>query len=396
MDEKMDPQQAIESLEQAMQEEAEARRRQLYRRTLPEKLTLLNALMGMTKSELEDIRYNLNVTGTSSMKKAELAESLADAVVEFSRHWFPSVIEEEYACFQHLMEHDGISAELRDDDLRLDYLRGLGLLACGMQGEHLAWYMPIEIQEEFKKIDSGAYRSAVDLNTEITRLAVGLLFHYGCLNFDQLYAKVGRYLEDDAREALSFMDFVGVMLNASCWKPTIVALPHGMKYYTLMDEEKLESEQVRRSNLDFAELGYEQVYEAGEDNYIAATDAYKALAQFLMQEHGYDVLKAADVVGEILILLQNGESMKDAAGYLEELGLLRDDAKTQAILPLLIDFNNTTCLWSLKGHTPAELMEHSGEGKIIPFGEHIEKVGRNAPCPCGSGKKYKQCCGKQA
>ena len=25
-----------------------------------------------------------------------------------------------------------------------------------------------------------------------------------------------------------------------------------------------------------------------------------------------------------------------------------------------------------------------------------EKVGRNAPCPCGSGKKYKNCCGKDA
>ena len=24
----------------------------------------------------------------------------------------------------------------------------------------------------------------------------------------------------------------------------------------------------------------------------------------------------------------------------------------------------------------------------------IEKVGRNEPCPCGSGKKYKHCCGK--
>ena len=23
-----------------------------------------------------------------------------------------------------------------------------------------------------------------------------------------------------------------------------------------------------------------------------------------------------------------------------------------------------------------------------------EKIGRNDPCPCGSGKKYKQCCGK--
>lgn len=26
---------------------------------------------------------------------------------------------------------------------------------------------------------------------------------------------------------------------------------------------------------------------------------------------------------------------------------------------------------------------------------HAEKtVGRNDPCPCGSGKKYKKCCGK--
>ncbi|HHS49935.1 MAG TPA: hypothetical protein ENN07_02350, partial [candidate division Zixibacteria bacterium] len=23
-----------------------------------------------------------------------------------------------------------------------------------------------------------------------------------------------------------------------------------------------------------------------------------------------------------------------------------------------------------------------------------ERVGRNDPCPCGSGKKYKQCCGR--
>ena len=25
-----------------------------------------------------------------------------------------------------------------------------------------------------------------------------------------------------------------------------------------------------------------------------------------------------------------------------------------------------------------------------------KKVGRNEPCPCGSGKKYKKCCGKTA
>jgi preprotein translocase subunit SecA len=31
-----------------------------------------------------------------------------------------------------------------------------------------------------------------------------------------------------------------------------------------------------------------------------------------------------------------------------------------------------------------------------PVVRHGDKVGRNEPCPCGSGQKYKRCCGKAA
>jgi preprotein translocase subunit SecA len=37
-----------------------------------------------------------------------------------------------------------------------------------------------------------------------------------------------------------------------------------------------------------------------------------------------------------------------------------------------------------------------GPAKQKPVKRTTEKVGRNAPCPCGSGKKYKKCCGKAA
>ena len=33
---------------------------------------------------------------------------------------------------------------------------------------------------------------------------------------------------------------------------------------------------------------------------------------------------------------------------------------------------------------------------VEPFVRSTQKVGRNDPCPCGSGKKYKQCHGKLA
>lgn len=36
----------------------------------------------------------------------------------------------------------------------------------------------------------------------------------------------------------------------------------------------------------------------------------------------------------------------------------------------------------------------SGEVKTATVTRAAPKVGRNDPCPCGSGKKYKQCCGR--
>ena len=39
-------------------------------------------------------------------------------------------------------------------------------------------------------------------------------------------------------------------------------------------------------------------------------------------------------------------------------------------------------------------MESGGDGTAAPRASAKKKVGRNDPCPCGSGKKYKHCCGR--
>jgi preprotein translocase subunit SecA len=41
----------------------------------------------------------------------------------------------------------------------------------------------------------------------------------------------------------------------------------------------------------------------------------------------------------------------------------------------------------------------AGSGDYQPVQQRVRsgaKVGRNDPCPCGSGKKYKKCCGVNA
>jgi preprotein translocase subunit SecA len=44
----------------------------------------------------------------------------------------------------------------------------------------------------------------------------------------------------------------------------------------------------------------------------------------------------------------------------------------------------------------AAIAGSEGERKIEPIRNRVEKVGRNEPCPCGSGKKYKNCCMRKA
>ena len=39
-------------------------------------------------------------------------------------------------------------------------------------------------------------------------------------------------------------------------------------------------------------------------------------------------------------------------------------------------------------------MPEAESGKVVTFRREGRKVGRNEPCPCGSGRKYKKCCGR--
>lgn len=345
-------------LDGILQDENE-RRERLYRRVLPEKRTLKEVLGCLSREELDDMAYNLCLEGTDGITMPELIDVLRPAAVQFAERWLPSAFEEQYQAFRHIRDKDGLTADFREDDVRIDYLCGLGVMAVGADEGRLYWYMPEEIAEVFTRIDSAAYEEAARLNTEIMRLATGLLFYYGFLDYDKLFAMVNGYLEEGQR--LDFSSFMGVMLNGSCWCREVVGTERGMAYHTLLSAPWLEREQKEKEDLPFAELSYGKVYDAGEEGYIDATLAYKKLAQFFMAKLSMEVLQAAEAVGKILLLFQNGGSMKDVAAFLETLGKLSDEAEEEAMTKLVIDFHATTRLWRLKGHTPNELKDNARE-----------------------------------
>ena len=74
--------------------------------------------------------------------------------------------------------------------------------------------------------------------------------------------------------------------------------------------------------------------------------------------------------------------------YEEMLGAIGED-----VIKMLFNVHLETRIEPKQENVPTTTnRDENGVGKTIT--RKGEKVGRNDPCPCGSGLKYKKCCGK--
>jgi hypothetical protein len=104
-----------------------------------------------------------------------------------------------------------------------------------------------------------------------------------------------------------------------------------------------------------------------------------------------------DQVSE-LMSSPRGALLADFGAFCEERGLGNEadqEVVSQAMQELQEEWLQTP-REALEGRKPAEMLEGGRlfPAKVETFRREGPKVGRNDPCPCGSGRKFKKCCGK--
>jgi preprotein translocase subunit SecA len=99
---------------------------------------------------------------------------------------------------------------------------------------------------------------------------------------------------------------------------------------------------------------------------------------------------------EIMNLLESpqGKIMEDFIVFCREKGIDLDSGKMsgQRIENLQREWQSTP-RDAFEGKTPSDMLSHAQE-KVETVRRQEPRVGRNDPCPCGSGKKFKKCCGR--
>ena len=378
----------------------------------PNLSTVLHAL---TKDELHHIRRVHQIPKASHLNKSDLVQLLHTYLLDHLKQHLERLDRNRYNVLMKVMKAPHsilpLTELVRDENYEPMYFQERGFL-FQIEGSAV---MPREIKERLLGADAKQLQAILDRNTEWIRLTKGLLFYYGNLSEEKLKEK----LEDYTGRSIDDSELRDVLHDLELYDYSIQYNEFGFSHYTVDDPGRIELEHQSRPQLDYYPFTKAQLLRAGEDDYADRHEAYRQFVSFLRNNWTMDGQEAESITQDLVDWIKQGDTPSELISSLGDMLEFKDMNQAQQLVDLLVKLMNHTRLWDLKGYSPVELsrkekkhlkplpsFQAPGPGPGVPLAPQAgrakaevyhfhtkAKVGRNDPCPCGSGKKFKKCCG---
>lgn len=375
--------------------------------------TLAQLLAPLTKDYMQEIRKSLNIKNASQLSKAELVERLAEEIPSRVDSVIPLL--DELRCrilTQAMNRKNGLTYEdlFKAGEFDYGYFQKYGWLLPSPADGRLA--VPLEVRPRLEALSEASNQKIIRRNTEWGKLVKGMLYYYGYADLQFLWEKAIEYTKQD----ISFDTFKAVIFEFARFDEGVIHVKSGIAHY-MADKGVLEEHEFR-PQLPYAPLTKGQVLQAADDDFAERNDRYRRMAAFLTAQCGMTPSEADFLTGEIVLDFKRGLTPNEMIEDLQEELDLTIELLT-SFVDLLIPLYNGSRQWALKGHSPEGMGQMAaGAGAPNPPAAPLmkvanpmqtagvsssadnvyslqtkQKIGRNDPCPCGSGKKYKKCCG---
>lgn len=178
--------------------------------------------------------------------------------------------------------------------------------------------------------------------------------------------------------------------------------------------DEIEEELAKKKGKPFYVPWKSELLKYKDDFYYEKTKEFKKLLQYVTKNitEG-NKYKAEEICEDIQLTCQDDFMPQHIFNEFDRRNItLKDEKQVREVLDLVMNLANNTRIWANNGYTPHEMFEkfekphfrnlptsagspfissNKPDLTVIPGGA-AKKIGRNDPCPCGSGKKYKKCC----
>lgn len=356
---------------------------QYVRNTFGELQTLEEVYAQYSKENLVEIAKAHGFRGYSKYGKQRLIEWLAANLLEeqYFREYILNADQEEIETFEAAIEQKGIY--LSEEML----YRSLFLSTYGGYLPYYNFYnVPKNVQTKYAEIMNDGIREQMELNQYFYDICHSAIYLYGVISLTELTNIYNKYAEVKSSE-MELFEKVQELLN----RDEIFVLKDNYLMDERLEEENLyldvlkEQEKMERylpeDKETFVSFGRNGIQEPDEDTVF--------FLEYIMKEANLDYPRATLAFYLVQEAIRMNQDDVELFGILSDLGCsFARQKQFDKADQMLKKISNRTRKWDYNGHTLMELnrgiVEFPVEKRVYP----------NDPCPCGSGKKFKHCCGK--
>lgn len=222
---------------------------------------------------------------------------------------------------------------------------------------------------------------------------------YGIVPIEQVVKVISEQNEEQVstEEIKAWMQdpYSGGLAKAALQKRFVY--PYGHNFFVgewIMEFEAFDEHWQAQRGKPYYVPEREEFMKWSDPDYFEKPKEFFALQEFLEAAFPQEDSEMIEgLVEDLQMMAEDSFSLKKTVGEFERRNLkFMDQALLMQMLGLLQDLHNHTRIQVNRGHTPAELFDVE-KRHLLPLSG---KIGRNDPCICGSGKKYKKCCGREA
>ena len=366
------------------------------------------ALSRLTRHELDEIRKTSGIPGMSALKKADLAKELSEFIPMIVRTLLYRWDEERYEVLGRVLSHGGIIPYEQMTPKEIGTLSRYGLLFHGIHEGKKVLFIPEDLAHCLRAIEGEELSEILMRNSEWVLLTQGLLYYIGVDEYWNVLTRISGL----TGMKVDPMDYSAVIGEAAVYYGEIEKNGALVFRKDVRSLSKVMMEQNKRKDLPPYPFTKAKLRKAGKPGFIEKTPEMRTFLETIRDAYVLTTSQAEAIGREVTrIINQTGdptEVMKHLVTRLE----FPDPNWSQKISELVMDLYNQASQWELNGYAPSEL---SGTVKketrssyrppltvsAVPvMGSKVKqknsKPGRNDSCLCGSGKKYKNCCGRKS
>ena len=312
-----------------------------------------------------------------------------------------------------------------------------------------------DVAVAFSKIDDKAFQLKQCRKGWLVKCIHFFIQYYGIAPIEVIYEMYRQKVKDSIDEMIGMLWEMPVDIVESCLftmdKLGMEGWPKENPLYSekgifvhlqLFENEEFDYLLRQQMDKDFYIPSVQQIDEICRIGYEVSSSAYKKLESFFIKKLKFSYEQAVTGCLQVWANSYEGESPSKIINKMTEANIEFEEKMINELLELLVAAHNNTRMKENRGYKPSEMVRKKSVDKmptIVPAssnaaailkdaapqleamgvpvdlngntdviqttmfpsglnGEPIrveKKIYPNDPCPCGSGKKYKKCCGKK-